>query len=386
MRIVLAPDSFKGNMRSPDVCAALAAGVREALPDAEVVSLPMADGGEGTTESVAAATGGEIREVSVHDPLGRPVQARFAFLPDRTAVAEMASASGIELLAANELNPLRTSTYGTGELLRAMLDADARRIVLGIGGSATVDGGAGMAQALGYRLQDREDGELAAGGAELARLASIRSDRVHPRLRQCPIQVACDVTNPLLGEKGAVAVFGPQKGATPEMLPVLEQALARLAEVWRGQDMLGGTEAPGDGAAGGLGAGLRAFCGAALVSGARLVADAVGLRAALRGADLVITGEGCSDRSTAFGKLPAVVAELAREAGVPAVLVSGGLRGDTRELESVFAGVFPICRDAMPLASAIAEARADLRRTARNLVRLWCLARCEGGDGKRTGV
>jgi len=375
VRIVLAPDSFKGNMRSPQVCAALAAGVLAALPGAVVVSVPMADGGEGTTDSVAAATGGELREVTVHDPLGRPVQARFALLPDHTAVAEMASASGLELLRDDELNPFQTSTLGTGELLRAMLDLEPRRIVLGIGGSATVDGGAGMAQGLGYRLLDAAGIDLAPGAAALPGLATIEASDAHPRLRECPIQVACDVTNPLLGETGAVAVFGPQKGATPDMLPSLESSLARLGEVWQGQGMLRSTDEPGDGAAGGLGAGLRAFCGAELVSGARLVADAVGLRQALQGADLVITGEGCSDRSTAFGKLPAVVAELAGEEGVPAVLVSGGLRGDTMELEKLFAGVFAICSDAMPLATAMQRAAGDLERTARNVARLWSLSR-----------
>ena len=375
MKIVLAPDSFKGNMRSPQVCAELAAGVLAALPGAEIVSVPMADGGEGTTDSVAAATGAELHEVTVHGPLGRPVQAQFALLPDRAAVAEMAAASGIELLSGDELNPLRTSTLGTGEQLRAMLDMGARRIVLGIGGSATVDGGAGMAQGLGYRLLDAAGIDLEPGAAALSGLATIDASGAHPRLRECAIQVACDVTNPLLGETGAVAVFGPQKGATPDMLPLLERSLARLGEVWQRQGMVGSTDEPGDGAAGGLGAGLRAFCGAELVSGARLVADAVGLREALRGADLVITGEGCSDRSTAFGKLPAVVAELAREEGVPAVLVSGGLRGDTTELEKVFAGVFAICSDAMPLAAAMERAAGDLQRTARNVARLWSLSR-----------
>jgi glycerate kinase len=376
VKVVLAPDSFKGNLRSPAVCAALARGIREAIPEAHIVSVPMADGGEGTTESVAAATGGELRNVPVHGPLGRPHHTTFAFLPDGTAVAEMASASGIEMLDTDELNPLLCSTFGTGELLRHMLDAGARRIILGIGGSATVDGGAGMAQALGYRLLDEPGQDLSHGAQSLAKLRRIAVGEAHPLLRDCPVQVACDVTNPLLGPDGAVAVFAPQKGATPEMMPILEAGLAQLAAVWRHQGMLT-SEEPGDGAAGGLGAGMRAFCGAELVSGARLVADAVGLANALAGADLVITGEGCSDRSTAFGKLPAVVAELAAERGIPTILLSGGLRDAGEPLESVFAAAFPICRNAMSLPEAMAEAEADLQRTARNVARLWQRARSQ---------
>jgi glycerate kinase len=369
VKIVLAPDSFKGNLRSPTVCAALARGIHDADPDAEVISVPMADGGEGTTESVAAATGGTLRFVTVEGPLGHPCQAKYALLPDGTAVAEMASASGIELIRKEDLNPLLASTFGTGELLRAMLDAGATRVILGIGGSATVDGGAGMAQALGYRLLDGEGQDLPRGGEPLRRLALVLDDRVHPRLRTCPIQVACDVTNPLLGDTGAVRVFGPQKGATKDMFSTLEAGLARLAEAWRSQGMLS-DEAPGDGAAGGLGAGLRAFCGAELTSGAKLVADAVGLDIALDGADLVITGEGCSDHSTAFGKLPAYVAGRARQRGIPTILVSGGLRDAGIALEEAFSAVFPICRDAMPLTDAMALAEEDLQRMARNIVRL----------------
>lgn len=375
MKIVLAPDSFKGNMRSPAVCAALAKGIRQVLPEAEIVSVPMADGGEGTTESVAAATGAPLRQATVTGPLGGAVQAVYALLPDGTAVAEMASASGLELLRKEELNPLQASTFGTGELIASMLDSGAKRIILGIGGSATVDGGAGMAQALGFRLRDEAGNELPPGAEPLARLASIQAGHVHPRLRECAIRVACDVTNPLLGEQGAVAVFAPQKGATPIMLPVLEASLARLADIWREEGLLNRVDQPGDGAAGGLGAGLRAFCRAELVSGARLVAEAVGLTRALDGTDLVLTGEGCSDASTAFGKLPAVVAELAAERGIPTILLPGGLHGGAEKLERLFAGVFPICGSPISLEEAFAQAPANLERTARNVLRLWLAAR-----------
>jgi glycerate kinase len=269
---------------------------------------------------------------------------------------------------------MKTSTFGTGELIVAMLDAGARRIILGIGGSATVDGGAGMAQALGFRLFDAFGKDLPPGAEHLSRLATIDSHHSHPRLRECSIMVASDVTSPLLGPKGAVAVFAPQKGATSAMLPVLEANLAQLASVWRNEGFLDSVKEPGDGAAGGLGAGLRAFCRARLVSGARLVADAVGLEKALNGADLVITGEGCSDASTAFGKLPAVVAELAAEKGIPAILLPGGLRGDVTALERVFAGVFPICSGPMPLEEALAQAPQNLERAARNITRLWLAA------------
>lgn len=375
MKIVLAPDSFKGNMRSPAVCAALAKGIRQVLPSATILSVPMADGGEGTTESVAAATGVPLRQVAATGPLGQPVQAAFALLPDGTAVAEMASASGLELLRSDELNPLKTSTFGTGELIAAMLEAGARRIILGIGGSATVDGGAGMAKALGFRLRDAAGNELPHGAEHLSRLATIDSADLHPRLRECAILVACDVTNPLLGPQGAVAVFAPQKGATPAMLPVLEANLARLATVWQETGLLAGVAEPGDGAAGGLGAGLRAFCNAKLVSGARLVAAAVGLDQALEGADLVITGEGCSDASTGYGKLPAIVAELAAEKGIPTILLPGALRGDPKRLEQVFAGVFPICSGPMSLEEAFVQAPANLERTARNVLKIWLGAR-----------
>jgi len=380
MRILIAPNSFKNCLGARAVGEAIARGFRAARPDTITDIIPMSDGGDGLVEVLANPLAAERLETATRDALGRKLKADW-LLTGEFAVIEMALASGLaRLRGPEEYRPLVTSTAGTGLLIRAALDRGCRHIVVGLGGSATVDGGAGMAQALGFRLLDAAHRELPPGGAALSQLVSIDPAGAHPRLRDCPILVACDVTNPLLGPTGSVAVFGPQKGATPAMMPVLEAGLAQLAKVWLDSGLLASVTEPGDGAAGGLGAGLRAFCHAQLVSGARLVADAVGLKAALEGADLVITGEGCSDASTAYGKLPAVVAELARGLGFPTVLVAGGLRGDTRPLEAVFAGVFPICGNAMPLDEAIRRAPADLERTARSIIQLW-IAAC--GSAKR---
>ena len=279
MKIVVAADSFKGSMRSDEAGSIIADGIRESLGNAEIKVIPMADGGEGTTDAVVRATGGEIKEVAVTGPLGDPATAHYGLLPNgQTAIMEMASASGMELVPIDRLDPMKATTYGTGELMRAAVTAGVREIILGIGGSATVDGGTGMAQALGYRLLTADGSECRRGGGALPTIASIETDGVLPTLAECRIRVACDVTNPLLGEHGAARIYGPQKGATPEMVELLEEGLANLAGVWQRQGFLDGFENPGDGAAGGLGAGLRAFCNAEMSSGADLVADITGFR------------------------------------------------------------------------------------------------------------
>ncbi len=370
LHILLAPDSFKGCLRSTAVCAAMAAGIRAGAPAATVTSLPMADGGEGTVEAVVAATGGTFRTARVHDPLGRPVMATWGLTGDgRTAVIEMAAASGLELLSDGERNPLVASTYGTGELILAALDQGIREILLGIGGSATVDGGCGLAQALGYRLLD-PDGQVlppGIGGGALRQIVRIDDAQVDPRLRDIAIRVACDVTNPLLGPDGAARTYGPQKGATPAMVADLEDGLAHLADRWRDQDMLLHPDAAGAGAAGGLGAGIRAFCHAEVASGAELIAHLVGLPEALRQADWIITGEGCTDAQTAHGKLCAVVAAFARAANVPAILLSGAVAGDPQPLFRHFAAVLSIAAGPGPLPEAIADAPANLTRAAQSL-------------------
>ncbi len=360
MKIVIAPDSYKGNMRAAKVCEIVQAAILRETPEAEVLSLPMADGGEGTVDAVVAATGGELRALTVTGPLGEPVEAEYGVLPDGTAIMEMASAAGIELIPAVRLNPLEATTYGCGELLRHLIEAGQTQIVMGIGGSATVDGGTGMAQALGFVFRDADGREITErGGKILSKIARIDRAEVGARIR-----VACDVTNPLTGPNGAAAVFGPQKGATPEMVESLDAGLANLRRVATTAD------APGDGAAGGLGYGLRAFCAAEIVSGANLIAETVGLPAALEGADLLITGEGRTDGQTASGKLCSVLAGLARERGAKTLLLSGALHGELDPFLEVFDYAFSISAGHSSLEECIKHAPADLAFVARNVARL----------------
>lgn len=371
MKIVVAPDSFKGNLRSAEVGEIMRRAILSELPEAEVVVLPMADGGEGTVEAMVAATDGTFGHVVVDGPLGAPVKACYGVLPDGTAVMEMASASGIELLRPDQLDPMQTSTFGTGELLRFLIKEGHRTILMGIGSSATVDGGVGMAQALGYRFLDGHGDELTMrGGATLAKIRAIDDSGVYAGLKNVQVRVACDVTNPLTGSNGAAVVFGPQKGATPQMVEQLDAGLANLFEV------CGGDGAPGDGAAGGLGYALRVFCNAEIVPGAGLVAEAVGLTEALEGADLLITGEGRTDGQTAAGKLCAVLAELAREREVRTLLLSGALHGDLDAVLERFDYAFSISSGHASLAECIAGAPVDLGFSIRNIIRLLCAGKC----------
>jgi glycerate kinase len=322
LRFVAAPNPFKGSLGSPAAARAIALGLRDVFPEAEVDEVPVADGGEGTVEALVSARGGELVEVRVEGPLGDPVDAGFGLIDGgRTAVVELAAASGLPLLPPERRDPRLTSTYGFGQLLEAARRRGVARVIAGIGGSATNDAGAGMAQALGYRLLDAQGDELPRGGLALARLARIDSSGVDPGWREVEVEVAVDVTNPLTGPRGASAVYGPQKGATPEMVAELDAALKRFAEV-AGEQLAG---LPGAGAAGGAGAGLVRFLGARLVRGAPLVVEAAGLDGRLPGARAVFTGEGRVDEQTAYGKGPVEVARRARAAGVPAVLLAGSL-------------------------------------------------------------
>jgi glycerate kinase len=335
----------------------------------------MADGGEGTVEAVIAGAGGAFVSVLVTPPLpgAGKVEARYGLLDGgRTAVIEMAQASGLPLVPHEHRDPRYTSTYGTGELLADALDRGVSRILLGIGGSATNDGGAGMAQALGVRLLDAQGEQLPPGGAALARLDRIDLSGRHPRLDACAFQVACDVTNPLCGPNGASAVFGPQKGATPEMVEALDTALCHYARVL--EDTIGRSvaETPGSGAAGGLGAGLLAFTRATLRPGVEIVGELVGLREKLAGASLVITGEGRVDGQTVQGKVPAGVARCAGEAGVPVVVVAGSLgEGYERLYEDGVTAILPICAGPMSLEEALQRTRERLEATGMALARLW---------------
>ena len=327
MRILLAPDSFKGCLSAREVCDALADGIRAACPSAEILAVPMADGGEGTVQSLVDATGGEIVVETVEGPLGEPVQAAFGLLGDgESGVIEMAMASGLPLVPPEKRNPLLTTTFGTGQLISAALNRGRRKLLVGIGGSATNDGGAGMAQALGARFLD-PDGRVIerVGGGRLADIDRIDASGLDARLKEVEVRVACDVDNPLCGPTGAAAVYGPQKGATPEMVATLDAGLRHYADRLRADLGMDVADTPGSGAAGGLGAGLMAFCGAQLQRGVEIVIEAVGLRDKMRGADLVITGEGRIDFQTAFGKTPSGVAAVARECGVPVVAVGGSI-------------------------------------------------------------
>lgn len=372
MKIVIAPDSFKESLSAPQAAEAVRRGFAAVFPDAEYVCLPLADGGEGTAAALVAACGGEWVSVRVEDPLGRPVCARYGLLPDGSAVMEMAEASGLHLLAPEERNPLRTSTFGTGQMVADALARGVRRILLGIGGSATNDGGAGMAQALGIRLLDAEGRELPRGGGALPQLAAVDVSRKTAALDGCRITAACDVDNPLCGSRGASAVFGPQKGASPEQVMLLDAALARLADVLAAHGLPDCRNEAGSGAAGGLGFGLRALLGADLQRGTDLVLAASGLEAKLAGADLVITGEGRMDGQTAFGKLPLGVAAAARRRGIPVIGLAGSIgSGVEALLDEGFTAILPTVPRAAPLAELLAEAEANLERTARQAAALW---------------
>jgi len=373
MKFIIAPDSYKGCLRSIEVCQYLADGIKQIRPDAEIVKLPMADGGEGSVEAVVSATNGKLILLDVHNPLGKVIEAHYGILGNgKTAIMEMASASGIELLDAKDLNPWLTTTYGTGEIIKAILKSGIRDIIIGIGGSATNDGGAGMAQALGYQFKTA-GGDLqvcGCSGGGLRDICEINAENVIPELKECRIRIACDVNNPLLGNKGATRVYGPQKGASPETLVKLEENMANYATVLQQAGFADDCEHPGDGAAGGLGFGLRTLTGGQIVSGAELIIEITGLKQKLVYADILITGEGCTDSQTAHGKLCAVIAQAAGDAKVPAVLVSGALLGDLSELSDLFTAMFSTTSSPCSLAEAFAQTPANLVRMGRNIAGL----------------
>ena len=356
MRVVIAPDSFKGSVTALGVAQAMERGVRAVFPDAEVRQVPIADGGEGTVEALVTATRGRLEERTVRGPFGEPVRARWGVLGDgQTAVIEMAAASGLPLVPKDRRDPRVTSTYGTGELVRAALEAGLTKLVIGIGGSATNDGGTGLARALGVRFLDAAGAELPEGGAALGRLARIDLAGLDSRLASAEILVACDVDNPLTGPRGASAVYGPQKGATPQMVAELDAALghyARVAQAATGRDV---ALHPGAGAAGGLGAGLLFFTPARLRPGVDIVLETTGFVELVRGADLVLTGEGRTDFQTAMGKAPVGVAQAAKRHGVPVVCLAGGL-GDGAD--DVLAKGIDALASAVPQAMPLEEAMA----------------------------
>lgn len=370
-RYLCAPDSLKESLTAMEAARAMAQGIENADHDAEVRCLPMADGGEGTARALVDATGGSMRAVPVHDPLGRPVEGHFGLLADgTTAVVETAEASGLALLEAKERNPLIASSYGTGELMLAAVRSGAKRIIVGLGGSATNDAGAGLLQALGVRLLDKNGNDLAHGGAALANLTTIDISTMDPALKNVAITAACDVTNPLTGPTGASAVFGPQKGASKDDVATLDAALAHFAQVIDSQLGVAVNDVPGAGAAGGIGAALKGFLNAEFRPGIAIVIEQSGLDAAAQWADVVFTGEGSIDFQTKFGKTPAGVAETAKRHGKPVIAVAGHIGTGIDELHEVgIDAVFGIAPGAASLSELLADAAANVARTTEQIVR-----------------
>ena len=388
LKVVIAPDSFKGSLTARQVCQSAEEGLRRVWPEAEVVSVPMADGGEGTVQSLVDATSGRIVNIDVTGPLGEQVPAFFGVLGDGvTAVIEMAAASGLPLVPASRRNPLVATTRGTGELIVSALDMGCRRFLIGIGGSATNDGGAGMAQALGVKLLDARGAGIGPGGAEHARLASIDMSGLDRRAGESEFVVACDVDNPLTGPCGASRVYGPQKGATPEMVDALDEALASFAGVVSRDLGMDIDSIPGAGAAGGLGAGLMAFLGASLRRGIEIVTETVNLRDKMADAALVITGEGRTDFQTLFGKTPMGVAKVAKSLKIPVVVVSGSVADDAKGLYAHgIDALMSIAKGPCTIDEAIAHAGPLVADAVEAAARLVSIGLGQSGDrGKSCG-
>ena len=382
MYIVVAPQSLKGSLDAQEVGQAIAEGIRRVWSNADIRVVPVADGGEGTVQALVAATGGKVMRVLVTGPLVEQVVANYGMLggdQSETAVIEMATAAGLPLVPPGQRDPRKTTTRGVGEMMQAAMAAGAKRLLIGIGGSATNDGGAGMAQALGVQLLDDQGNELPVGGAALAHLARIDVTNLDPRLKDMEIQVASDVTNPLCGPEGATAVYGPQKGATPEMVRELDAALAHYGELLRrdvGADVM---NAPGAGAAGGLGAGLLAFAHAHLVPGAHLVLKTLDFATTIKGAALVLTAEGRLDSQTAYGKAVGAVAQTAKAAGAWVVALAGSVTADDAALAKMgIVAALSICNGPMALDESMRQARPLLADAAERAARL-----IELGQGMR---
>lgn len=375
MKIVLAPDSFKESLSALQVAESIERGFKQIFPNAEYVKVPMADGGEGTVQSLVDATGGRIIKKTVTGPLGEAAEAFFGILGnEKTAVIEMAAASGLHLVPATKRNPLLTTTRGTGELIAAALDYNVNHIIIGIGGSATNDGGAGMARALGARFLNSDGLEIGEGGGALSDLAAIDLSRLDSRLADVKIEVACDVDNPLIGPKGASAIYGPQKGATPAIVNQLDENLAHYAAIIEKDLGVKIADVPGAGAAGGLGGGLLAFMQAELSRGVDIVLEAAKLSDIIAGADLVITGEGKIDGQTIFGKTPIGVAKTAKKHGVPVIGIAGNVASDSDVVhEYGIDAIFSIVPGAVSLQEAFLHADEFVERTARNIAAVWQL-------------
>lgn len=372
MNILIAPDSFKDCLSAREVALALSGGIQKVLPEVSPVLAPMADGGEGTVESVVDATGGEKISLVVKDPLMRDIDSFYGLSGDgKTAIIEMAAASGLELLGMDERDPWITSTYGTGQLIADALNRSCTKILLGIGGSATNDGGAGMAEALGVKFSGRFGILSARGGGALGEIDSVQMDDLHAGVAGTEFVVACDVSNPLTGPGGASATYGPQKGADPEMVRKLDQNLQNFARIIQEQLHKDVSSIPGAGAAGGLGAGMVAFLDAKLSSGFSMIAEVTGLEELIREADLVITGEGKMDKQTQYGKTPFGVAQLAKKHKKTVIGVAGSLEEDAGELyQAGFDLLLSIQERPGDLAASLASASPLLERTGERIARM----------------
>lgn len=372
LTIVLAPDSFKESMTAKEACEAMERGIKKVNSNIKCIHVPMADGGEGTMQSLVDATGGNIYSLKVVGPLGNEVEAQYGILGDGiTGILEMASASGVQLVPKEQRNPLITTTYGTGQLIKACLDHGVKKLLVGIGGSATNDGGAGVIQALGGRFLDDKGNNLGFGGGELGKLSGIDLTHFDKRLEEVEIEVACDVSNPLCGERGASNVFGPQKGATPEMISILDNNLKHYALIIKEQLNKDILNIPGGGAAGGLGAGLMAFLDGTLKKGIDMVIQYAGLEEKVKDADMVWTGEGSIDFQTQYGKTPLGVAMIAKKYNKPVIALAGRV-GDEVEIlyEKGIDSIFSIMKGVTSLEEALAAGQENIERTAENIIRL----------------
>lgn len=376
MKIVIAPDSFKESLTALEVAEAIQTGFEKIYPEAEYIKIPMADGGEGTVQSLVDALQGKLIDIEVTAPLGNKTKAFFGLSGDgKTAIIEMAAASGLHLVPLEQRNPLKTTSFGTGELIKAALDHQVERIILGIGGSATNDGGVGMLQALGIEFLSENQTEIGLGGEQLIFIDQINCEKIDPRLKQVKFSIACDVDNPLCGEKGASATFGPQKGASPDMVKQLDEALLHFSSIVERDLAINIRDKQGAGAAGGMGGGLLLLPNVELRSGVQIVIDTLNLKEIVKDADLVITGEGRMDSQTIHGKTPIGVAKTAKAADKPVIAIVGCLRQDYEVVfEHGIDAVFPILRELNSLEQTLQSGRQNLVSTAQNVARLYRLS------------
>ncbi len=372
MKVVIAIDSFKGSLSSLEAGRAAAEGIHRVFPNAETIIRPVADGGEGTVDALVAGLNGQLRETEVTDPLGRKITAKYGILPDNMAVIEMAAASGLTLLSESERDPMHTTTYGTGELILNAIHYGCRDYIIGIGGSATNDGGIGCLQALGFGMLDKNGQQVGYGAKDLSQLAEINDTNVVPELKECRFHIACDVTNPLCGENGCSAVFAPQKGADAEMIRIMDKYLGNYAEMTKRYNQAASPDTAGAGAAGGLGFALMYYLNATLESGVQLIMRETKLEESIKNADIVITGEGCLDSQSAMGKAPVGIATIAKKYGKPVIAFSGAVKDSTEFCNQLgIDAFFPILRRVSTLEQAMDKSNAynNLADTAEQVFR-----------------